>query len=170
MTSHDIPALADAILGRTTLPPALDRDGDGVPDVLEPLMGLDSTKPDSNNDGTQDGDEDSDYDGLTNAWEMQFGTDPLRSDTDGDGWWDEPETAVGSNPVDANSRPYAMVVSTPPVALVLPADPPGGGLTYNTVVALPPVAVVLPADPPAGGLTNNTVVVMPPVRIQIPSP
>ena len=194
INSNDIPALANAIMGRTTLLPALDTDGDGIPDVLERLMGLNPTNAISFGDGIPDGDRDYDMDGISNARELLLGLDPMRADTDGDGWSDDAELAVGSNPLDANSRPYIMVMSSPPVALVLPANegrsgltnntvvasPPvafllpvnqgASGLTNNTVVAAPPVALVLPANQGAGGLTNNTVIAMPPMRIQIGTP
>ena len=136
INSNDIPALANAILGRTALLPALDTDGDGLPDVLEILLGLDPTKQDSKGDGTLDGNRDSDWDGLSNARELLLGTDPLRNDTDGDGWFDEAETSVGSDPLDARSRPYIMAVSSPPVALVLPANEGPAGLSNNTVIAI----------------------------------
>jgi hypothetical protein len=168
INSNDIPALADAILGRTTLLPALDTDGDGIPDVLEPLMGLDPTKIDSFGDGIADGDRDTDMDGLSNARELALGTDPLRADTDGDGWSDEAELTAGSSPLDANSRPYMMVVSSPSVAFLLPANQGAGGLTNNTVVASPPVALVLPADQGAQGLALNTTVALPPVALMLP--
>jgi hypothetical protein len=168
INSNDILALADAILGRTALLPALDNDGDGIPDVLEPLMGLDPTKKDSFGDGIADGDRDSDMDGLSNARELALGTDPLRADTDGDGWSDEAELTAGSNPLDAKSRPYLMVVSSPSVAFVLPANQGAGGLTNNTVVASPPVALVLPADQGAQGLALNITVALPPVALMLP--
>jgi hypothetical protein len=167
--SKDISALADAIMGRTTLLPALDTDGDGIPDVLEPLMGLDPTKKDSFGDGISDGDRDFDHDGLTNAQELRLGTDPMRADSDGDGWSDDAELTVGTDPVDANSRPYMMVLASPSVAFVLPADQGAGGLTNNTVVALPPLSLMLPADQGAGGLTNNTVVALPPLSLMLPA-
>jgi hypothetical protein len=156
VNSNDIPALADAIMGRTSLLPALDTNSNGIPDVLEPLIGSDPNA-------------DFDMDGLSNAQELRLGTDPLRADTDGDGWSDDAELTVGTDPVDANSRPYMMVVSSPSVAFVLPANQGAGGLTNNTVIALPPLSVMLPADQGAGGLTNNTVIALPPVSLMLPA-
>ena len=62
-----------------------DRDRDGVPDVLEPFLGLDPDDPDTDDNGIDDGLEDFDGDGLANAFEFLLGTDPTRPDTDGDG-------------------------------------------------------------------------------------
>jgi len=192
--TNDVTALANAILGRISLLPALDTDEDGIPDVLEPLLGLNPALTNSPGGTLPDGDRDFDGDGLSNARELQLGTDPLRADTDGDGWSDEAELTAGSSPLDANSRPLLMAVAAPRVALLLPAHQGNGGLANNTVIASPPTAMLLPAvqgsgglalnttiaSPPAafilptdqgtGGLTNNTVIAMPPVRIQLPSP
>jgi len=44
------------------------------------------------------GSQDSDKDGLTDADEMRYGTDPLKSDTDGDGFKDGDEVKAGYNP------------------------------------------------------------------------
>ena len=163
INSNDIPPLVNAIMSRTNLLAALDADGNGIPDVLEPLLGLNSTNRSSL------GSADFDMDGLSNARELLLGTDPLRQDTDGDGWSDSAESEVGSNPLDAKSRPYQMVVAAPSIALVLPANTCAGGLTNNTVIAQPPVSLVLPANEGAGGLTNNTVLAMPPVAIVLPA-
>jgi len=168
INSNDIPALANAILGRTVLLPALDTDGDGIPDVLEPLMGLNPTNKFSLGDGIADGDQDFDMDGLSNARELALGTDPLRADTDGDGWSDEAELTAGSSPLDAASRPYLMVVSAPQVAMVLPANEGSGGLALNTTVASPPVSLLLPAHEGSGGLAGNIVLASPPVAIVLP--
>lgn len=68
-----------------------DSDGDGIPDDLEPLFGLDPHNPDSDGDGIRDGDEDYDQDGLSNAAEIAFGLDPFNPDSDGDGILDGDE-------------------------------------------------------------------------------
>jgi hypothetical protein len=166
--SNDVSALADAIMGRTPLLPPLDTDGDGIPDVLERLMGLDPTKKDSLGDGIPDGDRDSDMDGLSNARELALGTDPLRPDTDGDGWLDEVEITAGSDPMDPKSRPYTMLVSAPPVSFLLPANQGADGLPNNIAVAVPPIALFLPADQGPDGLANNIVIAMPPVSFLLP--
>lgn len=50
-----------------------DADGDGLPDALEPALGLDPTKPDTNGDGVWDGDEDFNGSGRSNAAEFFAG-------------------------------------------------------------------------------------------------
>ena len=63
-----------------------DTDGDGLTDYQEVYVtGTDPTKYDSVTDGVSDADADPDEDGLTNAQEIELGTDPQNDDTDGDG-------------------------------------------------------------------------------------
>jgi hypothetical protein len=142
----------------------VDTDGDGVPDVIERLLGLDPNDPtdgetdldgdglgtatelrlglnpllrDTNGNGISDGDEDFDNDGLTTLQEVALGTDPFHPDTDGDGWSDLDEVLEGSDPLDPNSRPVLRVVS-PAVswlnALAETAPPPGTILTVPSGV------------------------------------
>ena len=62
-----------------------DTDGDNLPDGYEALtLGTDSTKPDTDDNGVLDCDEDFDEDGLTNLQEYEHGTEPYNEDTDGD--------------------------------------------------------------------------------------
>lgn len=73
---------------------ALDCDSDGLSDYMEiVVMGslTDYTKADSDNNGIDDGDEDSDTDGYTNKREVEIGTNPSLSDTDNDGLSDYDE-------------------------------------------------------------------------------
>lgn len=79
---------------------ANDRDGDGVPDDVEPLLGLDPDNPDSDGNGIFDGDEDFDGDGLTNFEEIIIGFDPANSDSDGDGVADNQEDSDGDGITD----------------------------------------------------------------------
>jgi hypothetical protein len=152
-----------------TLVPALDTDGDGIPDTFERMMGLDPTKPDSFGDGILDGDRDFDWDGLTNAREIVLGTQPMRADSDSDGWNDETEATAGSNPFFANSRPFLQIVSSPPAAFLLPSNEGSGGLALNTTVANPPVSLLLPANEGPGGLALNTTVALPSVALLLPA-
>lgn len=69
----------------------VDTDGDGVPDDIERLIGLDPNDSDTNNNGIPDGDEDRDLDGVSNAIEAILMTDLLSPDTDGDGIPDKDE-------------------------------------------------------------------------------
>ncbi len=82
-----------------------DTDGDGLPDgyeifTLQTLPGL----CDTNNNGIDDGAEDTDNDGLTNLQEFQYKTNPKCADTDGDSLTDYEEIFVyGSNPLLADT-------------------------------------------------------------------
>ncbi|WP_339252352.1 DUF3289 family protein [Paenibacillus sp. FSL P2-0136] len=100
-----------------------DTDGDGLSDRDELLvLKLNPLEPDSDKNGTADGDEDYDKDGLTNLEELMLGTslssedsdgdgltdgeeihkhktDPLKADTDGDGLSDAWELQIGSDPL-----------------------------------------------------------------------
>jgi gliding motility-associated-like protein/uncharacterized repeat protein (TIGR01451 family) len=105
-----------------------DCDNDGLDNAGEQLAGTDNTNPDTDADGTNDGDEvsngsdplnpcdpninalvsnDCDNDGLDNAEEILFGTDNASADTDQDGINDGDEVDNGSdalNPCDPDSN------------------------------------------------------------------
>lgn len=83
-----VPDVLDMMLGGDN-----DTDGDGLPDAFETIRtGTDPSCADGDGDGVADGDEDPDGDGLTNLTEREIGTDPLAADTDGDGLTDGEET------------------------------------------------------------------------------
>jgi hypothetical protein len=65
----------------------VDTDGDGLSDRRETELGLDPARPDSDADGTTDGDE-----------VMKYGTNPLNRDTDRDTYEDGAEIKNGYNP------------------------------------------------------------------------
>ncbi len=105
----------------------LDSDEDGLPDIYEIMIGTDVSVPDTDNDGltdyqevyitgtdptkfdsvtegVSDADADSDGDGLSNAQEIDFGTDPQLSDTDGDNLSDYDEINVyGTDPLNPDT-------------------------------------------------------------------
>jgi hypothetical protein len=89
--------------GKPAVSPALDSDGDGIPDERERLLGSDPYNRDTDGDGFDDGFEDmfsefgfdilkpsldSDHDGLEDGFEKKIGTNPQNPDTDSDGWSD----------------------------------------------------------------------------------
>jgi hypothetical protein len=79
-------ALAVGLVFDLAGPAGNDLDFDGVPDGLEPALGLLLDNPDSDGDGILDGDEDFDGDVLTNAEEIVlYGTSPGSTDSDGNG-------------------------------------------------------------------------------------
>lgn len=49
--------------------------------------------------------EDTDGDGLSDAEEVDIGTDPLDADTDGDGWSDGEELDWNTDPLKPDSTP-----------------------------------------------------------------
>jgi hypothetical protein len=65
----------------------VDSDGDGLSDRRETELGLDPTRPDSDADTVNDGDE-----------VMKYGTNPLNRDTDRDTYEDGMEIQNGFNP------------------------------------------------------------------------
>lgn len=69
----------------------VDSDGDGVPDDIERLIGLDPNNVDSDGNGTPDGEEDADLDGVSNAIEAILMTDLMNPDSDADGIPDKDE-------------------------------------------------------------------------------
>ncbi len=74
-----------------------DTDGDGLYDNYELLYGfpdLDPKEADTNNNGVNDGAEDTDGDGLSNLQEQELKTSPLEKDTDRDGLDDYSEIDV----------------------------------------------------------------------------
>ncbi|NQX46494.1 DUF3289 family protein [Paenibacillus tritici] len=105
-----------------------DSDGDGLSDRDEILVvKLNPLEPDTDKNGTPDGEEDHDLDGLTNLAELSGGTslihsdtdgdgltdgeevhthktDPLKSDTDDDGLSDAWEVKIGSNPLVGEAK------------------------------------------------------------------
>lgn len=160
----------------TVFDASVDGDGDGVPDELEPLLGLDPARDDSDNDGTPDGREDFDNDGLSNACEVQFRTDAASRDTDGngvndgsedadrDGVTDGQECQIGSNPFATDTDGDGWDDG---VEVAAPGDPVNRNVIPKFfVVATPPVTFVVPG---VTGIVNlNTMLANPPVSLVRP--
>lgn len=88
----------------------VDQDQDGLLDQFEALNGFDPTRPDQNNNGAPDGDDDADSDGVPNYVEMLLGLNPRDAfsfpptrdnelDRDGDYLPDGREAALGTDPL-----------------------------------------------------------------------
>ncbi len=133
--------------GFFAVPPELDSDGDGVPDAIEVLLGLDRYDTDSDDDGVADGDEDFDQDRLTNRQEVTLGSDPRLVDTDGDGLGDGAEVLDhGTSPLlrdsDGGGRNDGAEVLFDGTEPTDPADDVQQLEVANTVPASDPAMVV----------------------------
>ena len=180
-------------------PGMTDTDGDGIPDLIEILMGLDPDDADTDGDLTDDGDEDADGDGLTNAQEVGIGTDPLNSDTDGNGIADADEDpdrdsltvleeiAIGTDPFDDDSDDDEWNDESENTAGSDPNDPdsrPALVLTavnrpeiirqdlpaFNAAVATPPASVIRLEVPLESILSTGSTIARPPVEIDRTGP
>lgn len=92
-----------------------DTDQDGIPDAVEPNLGLDPLKPSSRDDGVLDGERDLAGDGLGVSWKLKYGYDPLKlnsdnrgvsdvlEDPDLDGLTNGREKQAGTSPVSADT-------------------------------------------------------------------
>lgn len=82
-------------------------DDDGVAHTDSKGDDDDSTASDDD-DATSDIDPslDSDNDGVTDAIEIQYGSDPFDPDTDGDGYEDGEEVELNTNPMNGADHPY----------------------------------------------------------------
>lgn len=82
----------------------VDTDSDCIPDAIETAMRLDPLSPDSDNDGTPDGEEDTDGDGFSNCDEVLLGTNPNSQDSDNDGVSDTDEiNRFGTDPTNPDT-------------------------------------------------------------------
>jgi len=84
-----------------------DYDGDGLSDAEEYNNETDPTKPDNETDPTKP---DTDGDGTSDAWEIDYGLNPLvntdaSEDSDGDGHTNLDEYIAGTDPTDPESYP-----------------------------------------------------------------
>ncbi len=157
-----------------------DADQDGLPDELEPTLGYDPARTDSDGNGRRDGDEDRDGDGLTNSFEvLRALTDPLRLDTDGNGLPDgreDPdrdglthlgEQAAGTDPQLADTDGDGWNDEAEVSGASDPLDPASTPRFW--LVARPPVQVLRSAVPGAGELPFNTLVARPLVQVARPA-
>lgn len=98
-----LPNLIEKEIGTDQYDP--DSDGDLLPDGYEVLtLGTDPLKPDTDDNGISDYDDDFDSDGLTNGQEYELGTEPYNEDTDGDTLSDGDEiNTYFTNPLEVDT-------------------------------------------------------------------
>jgi serine/threonine protein kinase len=178
-------ATIDAATRFATTPTTLgDRDGDGLSDAQEAVLGTLPEDPDTDKDGLSDGLEvleygcdplrrDTDGDFL-NDWEevMLYGTRCDNPDTDGDGISDGVEVTQGTDPLQgATLTPSPTTPLTPsstPTASLTPSITPTGQPTFTptaTGTATPsltpsttPTASITPSVTPTGTATPTATV------------
>lgn len=167
-----------ATASSTILVGSVDTDGDGLPDVVEELLGLDPNDEDSDDNGILDGNEDPDGDGLTNIQELLLGTDFNNLDTDGDGIVDGQEDedidgltnveeiALGTQPFNSDSDGDTWPEGAEVDAGSNPLDP--NSTPFLLVVGQPAVKVVLPQLGDPGTFDFNVTVANPPVKVTVP--
>ena len=99
MDKDDVDDELELLFGTDTT--KTDTDGDGLSDYIEIYKSdTDPLSKDSDENGIEDGEEDTDNDGLSNIEEIRIGTDLSQSDTDSDGLKDGDEINLyGTNPI-----------------------------------------------------------------------
>jgi hypothetical protein len=157
-----------------------DRDGDGVPDDLEPLLGLDPDNPDTDGNGIPDGDEDFDGDGLTNFGEVLLGTDATNPDTNGNGVLDGAEDSDGDGLTDSEEVRLGTDARSPDSdgdGWPDGAEVDAGSSPVNrfsrprfVVAAQPPFSVTLQARDVPGSLAPNLTIAAPPIGVTVQGP
>ncbi len=110
--------------------PLSDSDGDGVPNTEDAFPSDPSETTDTDGDGIGDNaDDDDDNDQMPDAWEIEYGFDPLRDDAtedaDGDGISNRDEYLAGSDPMvpQTNDEPEPPSLSAPAHDQVVESTP-----------------------------------------------
>lgn len=157
-----------------------DADGDGVPDSVEALLGLDPNNPDSNGNGISDGDEDPDRDRLRTAWELAFGLDPRLPDSnqnqipdgdedaDRDGLTNFQEQTARTHPMRGDSDADGWPDEGEVTGASNPLDPTSTP-ALDAFVASPAVRVTLPAAPHLNLADAGLTLAPPPLRVLLPA-
>lgn len=166
-----VPDVVERVLGLNPADPSdgqRDLDGDGLGTAAELSLGLNPRNPDTDGNGINDRDDDADHDGLSNGAELARGTDPHRPDTDGDGWTDEAEVTAGSDPLKADSTPFVASYGQPPVELLVPRVGAGHALALGLTVAQPGVELIAPRAQFGSGFSLGMTVAQPAVELVAP--
>ncbi len=172
------PLAADVNIDITLFDKTIDTDGDGLPDGVEILLGLDPLRADTNNNGVTDGQEDADGDGLRNAYEIEFGLNPLRRDTNGNGVGDgeedrdldglneKREQAARTNPLLADTDADGW---SDEAELTAGSNPLSAASTPKLMtVGQPPVDIIAPRAVFGAGQVFGTTVAQPTVETLAP--
>jgi len=150
-----------------------DSDGDGIPDDVEPLLGLDPHNPDTDGNGIRDGDEDYDHDHLTNAQEIALGLDPRNpysngtgvldgdADPDHDGLSNRREALAGTDPHNPDTDGDGWTDEAEVTGGSNPLD--AKSVPIGFVSTRPQVSIVRIGDVASGLLKNASVIAQPPV-------
>jgi hypothetical protein len=152
-----------------------DSDGDGIPDDVEPLLGLDPHNPDTDGNGIRDGDEDYDHDHLTNAQEIALGLDPRNpysngtgvldgdADPDHDGLSNRREALAGTDPNKPDTDGDGWTDEAEVTGGSNPLD--AKSVPIGFIFTRPQVSVVRIGDVASGLLKNASVIAQPPVFV-----
>ncbi|MGD2049445.1 MAG: hypothetical protein PVH03_08120, partial [Chloroflexota bacterium] len=145
-----------------------DRDGDGLGDTQEGVVGTDPDNPDTDGDGLLDGEEvltwgtsplnrDTDGDILLDGDEVRtYRTDPTNPDTDGDGIPDGVEVANGTDPLNPLDPP--------------PTTTPTSSLPTSTSTPAPSTATPTATFTPSPTETPTVTTTPLPTSTQTPTP
>lgn len=145
-----------------------DLDGDGLGTFFEIQNGLNPLLRDTDSNGLDDGKDDLDHDGLSNLREAQLGTNPRLADTDGDRWPDEAEVTAGSDPLRAASVPLLTFMGLPAVEVIAPRGVFGPGFGLGPTLALPIVEALAPRAVFDSSIVLGSILANPPLEIIAP--
>lgn len=157
----------------------VDHDEDGVPDELEPSLGLQANTPDSDRDEVADGLEDGDGDGIGNAAELLLGTNPTladsgggggndgQEDSDRDGVPNAQELQLGLNPLEEDSDGDGWYDEA---EITAGSDPASAASRPSVAVyARPSVTVLRPSTTPPADSRLAAVVAQPAISVLRPT-